>query len=118
MRLSGEKRWTKGTCAQELGNRSYQVKVGSGKYRRNRRDLLKTSEKPLVDSPEVDTPIYGDDNSSCTCGLLFKFSTCKQIPTLLGLKISTLMGLESQVAAARLQFGKGTRSWDYRMLLF
>ena len=51
MRLPGEKRWTKGTCAQELGNRSYQVKVGSGKYRRNRRDLLKTNERPLVDSP-------------------------------------------------------------------
>ena len=63
MQLPGEKRWTNGTCAQELGNRSYQVKVGSCKYRRNRRDLLKTGEKPLVDSPEVDAPIYGDDNS-------------------------------------------------------
>ena len=63
MRLPGEKRWTKGTCAQELGNRSYQVKVGGCKYRRNRRDLLITSKKPLVDSPEVDAPIYRDDNS-------------------------------------------------------
>ena len=62
-RKPGLLRWTKGTCAQELGNRSYQVKVGSCKYRRNRRDLLKTGEKPFVDSPEVDTPIYGDDNS-------------------------------------------------------
>ena len=63
MRLPGEKRWTKGTCAQELGNRSYQVKVGSCKYRRNRREFLKTDEKPLVDSPEVDAPICGDDYS-------------------------------------------------------
>jgi len=63
MRLPGEKHWTKGTCAHELGNRSYQVKVGSGKYRRNRRDLLKTDERPLVDSPEVDAPICGDDYS-------------------------------------------------------
>ena len=63
MRLHGEKRWTKGTCAQELGNCSYQVKVGSCKYRRNRGDLLKTSKKPLVDSPEVEAPFYGDDNS-------------------------------------------------------
>ena len=63
MRLPEGKRWTKGTCAQELGNRSYQVKVGSCKYRRNRRDIVKIGEKPLVDSPEVDTPIYGDDNS-------------------------------------------------------
>ena len=39
------------------------MNVGSCKYRRNRRDLLKTGEKPLVDSPEVDTSIYGDDNS-------------------------------------------------------
>ena len=63
MRLPGEKRWTKGTCVQELGNRSYQVKIGSCEYRRNRRDLLKTDEKPLDASPEVDAPIYGDDNS-------------------------------------------------------
>ena len=39
------------------------MKVGSCKYRQNRRDLLITGEKPLVDSPEVDAPIYGDDNS-------------------------------------------------------
>ena len=39
------------------------MKVGSCKYRRDRRDLLKTGEKPLVDSPEVDAPSYGDDNS-------------------------------------------------------
>ena len=62
-RKPGLLRWTKGTCAQELGNRSYQVKVGSCKYRRNRGDLLKTGEKPFVDSPEVDAPIYGDVNS-------------------------------------------------------
>ena len=39
------------------------MKVGSCKYRRNRRDLLKIGEKPCVDSPEVDAPIYNDDNS-------------------------------------------------------
>ena len=57
MQLPEGKRWTKGTCAQELVNRSYEVKFGSCKYRRNRQDLLKTGEKPLVDSPEVDAPI-------------------------------------------------------------
>ena len=63
MRLPEGKRWTKGRYAQELGNRSYQVKVGSCKYKRNRRDLFKIGEKPLVDSPEVDAPIFNDDNS-------------------------------------------------------
>ena len=92
------------------------MKVGSCKYRRSHRDLLKTGEKPLLDSPEVDAPIYGDDNSLYLRPPILILH--QQLPTLLGLEISTLMGLESPVAAARLQFGNGTMSWDYRMLLF
>ena len=116
MRLPGEKRWTKGMCAQELDNRSYQVKVGSCKYRRSHRDLYNTGEKSLVDSPEVDAPIYGDDNSLHLRPPVLILH--QQLPTLLGREISTLMGLESPVVAARLHFGKGTLSWDYIMLLF
>ena len=118
MRLPGEKRWTKGMSAQELDKRSYQVKVGSCKYRRSHRDLHNTGEKPLVDSPEVDAPIaiYGDNNSLHLRPPVLILH--QQLPTLLGREISTLMGLESPVAPARLQFGKRTLSWDYRMLLF
>ena len=119
MRLPGEKRWTKGTCAQELGNRSYKVKFGSCEYRRNLRDLLKTDEKPLVDSPEVDAPICGDDNSLTAAPAPAACDEPQADTNANGRRlIPTLMGLESLVETARLQFGKGTTSWDYRMISF
>ena len=102
MRLPGEKHWTKGMCAQELGNRSYQVKVGSGKYiRHNLRDLLKTDERPVVDSNEVDpapcdSP-QGDTNAT-------------------GPSNTNAKGPQKSSRSRKaLQFGKGTMSWDYRI---
>ena len=110
-RKPGLLRWTKGTCAQELGNRSYQVKVGSCKYRRNRRDLLKTGEKPFVDSPEVDAPIYGIIASRQLLHL-------RPPILILHTQIPTLLDLESPVAAARLQFGKGAMSGTIECFCF
>lgn len=39
MRLPGEKTWSAGTCTGLAGPRSYEVQVGAGVYRRNRRHL-------------------------------------------------------------------------------
>ena len=39
IRLPGEKTWTPGTCDGDAGPRSYDVRVGTSTYRRNRRDI-------------------------------------------------------------------------------
>ena len=51
MRLPGEKKWTSGICTGPVGPRSYGVKVGEAEFRRNRRQLLHTSERPEIDIP-------------------------------------------------------------------
>lgn len=46
MRLPGQKVWTPATCLDSAGPRSSLVKSGGAVYRRNRRDIIKTSETP------------------------------------------------------------------------
>ena len=47
MKLPGRSRWDVGTCTGQVGPRSYEVKVGHGTYRRNRRQLVSTGEQQL-----------------------------------------------------------------------
>ena len=45
LRNSADTTWTeKGTVQEQIESRSYIVSTGSAKYRRNRRDILKTNE--------------------------------------------------------------------------
>ena len=46
IRLPGQKIWTPGTCERNVGPRSYEVQVGGSTYRRNRRDIRKSSQEP------------------------------------------------------------------------
>ena len=47
MKLPGRSRWDVGTCTGQVGPRNYEVKVGHGTYRRNRRQLVSTGEQHL-----------------------------------------------------------------------
>ncbi|CAB4029631.1 Hypothetical predicted protein, partial [Paramuricea clavata] len=44
MKLSGDNRWSLGTCVRALENRSFEVEVCGRRYRRNRRHLRATKE--------------------------------------------------------------------------
>ena len=59
MRLPGQKVWTPATCLDSAGPRSFLVKSGSTVYRRNRRDIIKTSENPVTSQTVVpkETPL-------------------------------------------------------------
>ena len=103
---------------KELGNRSFKVKLGSGEYRCNRQDLLKTNEKPLVDSHEVDAPICGDDNSLTAAPAPTACDGPQADTNANGPRNTNANGSRSLVEAARLQFGKGTMPWDNRMIFF
>lgn len=58
MRLPNETKWTLGTCTNVLGNRSYEVEVSGRRYRRNRRHLRATQEKP----PPKATPFMPNES--------------------------------------------------------
>lgn len=47
MGLPGQKVWTPATCLDSKGSHSFLFKSGSTVYRRNRRDIIKTSENPV-----------------------------------------------------------------------
>ena len=59
MRLPGQKVWTPATCLDSAGPRSFLVKSGSTVYRRNRPDIIKTSETPVSSQTVVpkETPL-------------------------------------------------------------
>ena len=40
MKLPGQRKWSAGTCAGKVDERSYLVKVGDVEYRRNRKQLV------------------------------------------------------------------------------
>ena len=47
MKLPGQRKWSAGTCAGKVDERSYLVKVGDVEYRRNRKQLVSGHEDPL-----------------------------------------------------------------------
>ena len=53
MKLPGQERWSTGTCTQQVDSRSYMVKVGDNKYRRNRKQIVQSQEPPILEMPEV-----------------------------------------------------------------
>ena len=53
MRLPGQKTWSPGTCMGQVGPRSYEVKVGESTCRQNRRQLVRSNEPPIPDTPEM-----------------------------------------------------------------
>ena len=63
MRLPGEKRWSPGVCAGLVNPRSYEVKVGDRTFVRNRQHLIKSEDKFVEDTQEVEET---HDNSSKT----------------------------------------------------
>ena len=48
MKLPNATKWTLGMCTRILGNRSYEVEVSGRKYRRNRRQLRASQERPPI----------------------------------------------------------------------
>ena len=54
MKLPGQKTWSPGTCLGKVGPRSYEVQVGESIYRRNRRQLIRSNEPPVVDYIEAE----------------------------------------------------------------
>ena len=56
MKLPGDTKWSLGSCVKTLSNRSYEVEVAGGHYRRNRRQLRLTAETPPPPSVEEDFP--------------------------------------------------------------
>ena len=63
MKLPGQRKWSAGTCAGKVDERSYIVKVGDVEYRRNRKQLVSGHEDPLTelaDPSEPSLPPVGD----------------------------------------------------------
>ena len=62
MKLPGKRKWSAGTCAGKVDERSYIVKVGDVEYRRNRKQLVSGHEDPLTElaDPSEPTPSPGD----------------------------------------------------------
>ena len=58
-----KKMWKKATCLQEVAPRSYDVDLEGTRYRRNRKDLIATQERPEMDNHvgESDEPPLTDD---------------------------------------------------------
>ena len=57
------KKWTAGTCTQQVDSRSYIVKVGDSEYRRNHKQLIQGQEPPIYQkhrSEETPTPDLPD----------------------------------------------------------
>ena len=52
MNLPGQKTWTASRCTGQTGPRSYDVKIGETAYMRNRRQLIRSKEPPIVDISE------------------------------------------------------------------
>ena len=77
MRLPGEKVWTPATCQDSAGPRSFLVKSGSTVYRRNRRNIIKTSESPVTSQTVVpkETPL------SSSSGILLSGHTTVHVPS-------------------------------------
>ncbi|CAB3985408.1 Transposon Ty3-G Gag-Pol poly, partial [Paramuricea clavata] len=53
MKLPNATKWTLGTCTRVLDNRSYEVEVSGRKYRRNRRQLRASQERPPTPPAET-----------------------------------------------------------------
>ena len=53
MRLPGQRTWSPGTCMGQVGPCSYEAKVGDSIYRRNRRQLVRSNEPPVPETPEM-----------------------------------------------------------------
>ena len=53
MKLPGQDTWNPGTCTEQRDKRSYIVKVGNTRYRRNSRHLRRTNEPPVLEPPEA-----------------------------------------------------------------
>ena len=66
MRLPGQEVWTPATCLDSVGPRSLLVKSGSTVYRRNRRDIIKTSKTPVSSQAVVpkETPLPGSSETA------------------------------------------------------
>lgn len=59
IRIQTEKKWEPGVVVENASTpRSYHVRTADGKYRRNRRHLMKTNEKPIIN----DNDDFNDDN--------------------------------------------------------
>ena len=56
MKLPGQRKWSAGTCAGKVDERSYIVKVGDVEYRRNRKQLVSGHEDPLTELADPSEP--------------------------------------------------------------
>ena len=56
MKLPGQRKWSAGTCAGKLDERSYIVKVGDVEYQRNRKQLVSGHEDPLTELADPSEP--------------------------------------------------------------
>ena len=64
MKLPNATKWTLGTCTRVLDNRSYEVDVSGRKYRRNRRQLRASQERPPTPPVAGMDPEIGPEQSS------------------------------------------------------
>ena len=55
IQLPGQKTWTPGTCDKKVALRSYDVHVGGGTYRRNRRHIRRSSQEPPMVEAELES---------------------------------------------------------------
>ena len=56
MKLPGQRKWSAGKCAGKVDERSYIVRVGDVKYRRNRKQLVSGHEDPLTELADPSEP--------------------------------------------------------------
>ena len=66
MRWPGQSTWSAGTCTGVVGPKSYEVQVGEGRYRQNRRHLIRSNETQAdhpMDNPEIMVDSETVDNS-------------------------------------------------------
>ena len=63
MKLPGQDTWSAGTCTGQCGPWRYDVPVGAGTSRRNRRQLVSAGEPPIVDY-ELEVPAASSGSES------------------------------------------------------
>ena len=120
MRLPGHTKWSQGECTGLVGPRSYEVTIGSNKYRRNRKQLIVAGSLPREDHlpsetmhmPQPESQPAGSDCSSQTDDM-----EITEVPTTTAVPTTPATSVSNDDVAVPRHSGRSTRppSWmaDY-----
>ena len=120
MRLPGHTKWSQGECTGLVGPRSYEVTIGSNKYRRNRKQLIVAGSLPREDHlpsetmrmPQPESQPAGSECSSQTDDM-----EITEVPTTTAVPTTPATSVSNDDVAVPRRSGRSTRppSWmaDY-----